>query len=335
MSPDLFGIAGFDGYLKQLNPAWEALLGYTTDELMAKPFLDFIHPDDHNDNNAEIAKLAAGHMTIDFENRYIHKDGSVRHISWTATPLPEEGILYCIGRDISQRKKTEEQILNYQQRLKDLTEQLILSEEKQNKLIATNLHDHVGQLLASSRLQLAALNDDISKAEILSKTGQISRGLLQAIQATREVIFDLSPPQLNEIGLYAATADWMDEEVETKHGIKARITGDDRVYNIDNNMRILLFRSIRELLMNVVKHARANRVDVNISETAKDLNITVKDDGKGFRYNPEMLRLKGSGFGLFSIQERVANYGGYMSIESSPGEGTSIKLSIPLSGSVS
>jgi signal transduction histidine kinase len=157
--------------------------------------------------------------------------------------------------------------------------------------------------------------------------------LLQAIQATREVIFDLSPPQLNEIGLYAATADWMDEEVETKHGIKARLTGDDRVYNLDDNMRVLLFRSIRELLMNVVKHARANRVDVNISETAKDLNINVKDDGKGFRYNPEMLRLKGSGFGLFSIQERAASFGGYLDIESSPGKGTSIKLSIPLSGS--
>jgi PAS domain S-box-containing protein len=335
LSSDLIGIGDFDGNLIQLNPAWEAVLGHSSDELMARPFLDFIHADDYKKSDAEIKRLSAGHTTIDFENRYIHKDGSVRYISWTATPLPEEGLFYCIGRDITQRKKSEEQIISYQQRLKDLAEQLTLSEEKQNKLIATNLHDHVGQLLASSRLQLAALHDDMSKTEILSKTGQISRGLLQAIQATREVIFDLSPPQLNEIGLYAATSDWMDEEVETKHGIKARITGDDRVYNIDDNMRILLFRSIRELLMNVVKHARANRVDVNISERAKDLNITVKDDGKGFSYNPEMLRLRSSGFGLFSIQERVANYGGYMSIESSPGKGTAITLSFPLSGSVS
>jgi signal transduction histidine kinase len=246
--------------------------------------------------------------------------------------LPEEGVFYCIGRDITRRKKTEEQILNYQQRLKDLAEQLTLSEEKQHKLIATNLHDHVGQLLASSRLQLAALHENMSKTEILSKTGQISQGLLQAIQATREVIFDLSPPQLNEIGLFAATADWMEEEVETKHGIKARITGDDRVYIIDDNMRLLLFRSIRELLMNVVKHARASRVDVNIRETAKDLEITVRDDGKGFRYSPEILRLNSSGFGLFSIQERVANFGGYMGIESSPGKGTAINLYIPLPG---
>jgi signal transduction histidine kinase len=97
-------------------------------------------------------------------------------------------------------------------------------------------------------------------------------------------------------------------------------------------MRILLFRSIQELLMNVVKHARASRVDVIIRETVKDLNITIKDDGKGFRYNPEMLRLRSSGFGLFSIQERVASYGGYMGIDSSPGKGTSITLTFPLSG---
>ena len=335
LSTDLIGIGDFNGNLIQLNPAWEAVLGHSSDELLARPFLDFIHPDDRNKSDAEVGKLSSGHKTIDFENRYIHKDGSLRHISWTATPLPEAGIFYCIGRDVTQRKKNEEQILGYQQNLKDLAEQLTLAEEKQNKLIATSLHDHVGQLLASSRLQLAALHDGMSKTEILSKTGQISKGLLQAIQATREVIFDLSPPQLNEIGLYAATADWMDEEVETKHGIKARLTGDDRVYNLDDNMRVLLFRSIRELLMNVVKHARANCVDVNIQETAKDLEITVRDDGKGFHYNPKMMRLKSSGIGLFSIQERAASFGGYLDIESSPGKGTSIKLSIPLSGSVS
>ena len=154
--------------------------------------------------------------------------------------------------------------------------------------------------------------------------------MLQAIQATREVIFDLSPPQLNEIGLYAATADWMDEEVETKHGIKARLTGDDRVYNLDDNMRVLLFRSIRELLMNVVKHARANCVDVNIQETAKDLEITVRDDGKGFHYNPKMMRLKSSGIGLFSIQERMSDMGGTFEIQSAPVRGSKAILSLPL-----
>ena len=330
LSSDLVGIAGFDGIFRQINPAWQQVLGYSLEEIMARPFHDFIHMDDRNKTQAEMEKLAAGNITIDFENRYMHKDGSVRHISWTATPLVEEGQVYCIGRDITVRKKVEEQILNYQQRLKDLAAELTISEERQHKLIAGNLHDNVGQLLASSRIQLAALNDDLSKTEILSKINNISKGLLQAIQSTRDVIFDLSPPQLNEIGLFAATADWMEEQIEMKHGLKTSITGDDRVFSIDDNIRFLIFRSIRELLINVVKHAKASRVNVDITETGKDLEITVQDNGAGFHYNPAMLRLKSYGFGLFSIQERVANNGGYMSIETSPGEGTLIKLIVPL-----
>lgn len=330
LSTDLVGIAGFDGRFRQINPAWPQVLGYSLDKIMARPFQDFVHMDDRNKTQAEVEKLASGHITIDFENRYIHKDGSFRHISWTATPLVEEGQFYCIGRDITERKKVEEQILNYQQRLKDLAAELTISEERQHKLIAANLHDNVGQLLASSRIQLAALNDTMSKTEVLSKIDNISTGLLQAIQSTRDVIFDLSPPQLNEIGLFAATADWMEEQIELKHGLKTSITGDDRVYFMDNNIRFLLFRSIRELLINVVKHAKASQVSVDITETEKNLEISVGDNGTGFHYNPAMLRLKSFGFGLFSIQERVSNNGGYMSIETSPGEGTLIKLIVPL-----
>jgi PAS domain S-box-containing protein len=107
-SPDLICVAGMDGYFKYLNPAWEKSLGYTQAELLSRPFLDFIHPDDHAQNDAEIEKLAKGHPTVNFENRYKHKNGSILTISWTATPLPEEKVMYCIGRDITQRKQVED-----------------------------------------------------------------------------------------------------------------------------------------------------------------------------------------------------------------------------------
>ena len=330
LSHDLVGIAGFDGYFKQINPAWEVVLGYTNEELMANSFLNFIHPEDKEKTEKEVEKLASGQSTIDFENRYIHKDGSIRHISWSATPLPELCNLYCIGRDVSERKKTEEQILGYQLKLKDLSAELLHAEDRQHKQLAANLHDHVGQLLASSRLQLAALNKKMTSEEILSKTRAISEGLLQAIQATREVIFDLSPPQLNEIGLYAAVADWQEEQIEMKHGIRTRLTGDDQIYPMDSHLRFLIFRSIRELLHNVVKHARATEVEVGLHLIKDKLEISVKDNGVGFTYIPEMLRLKNSGFGLFTIQDRVESLGGDVEIQSSPGLGTSILLKVPL-----
>ncbi len=108
LSLDLICIAGMDGYFKYLNPAWEKNLEYTRDELLSRPFIDFIHPDDHAKNDEEVAKLAAGYQTFHFENRYIHKDGSMRHISWTAQAVVDEKKIYCIGRDIAERKQAEE-----------------------------------------------------------------------------------------------------------------------------------------------------------------------------------------------------------------------------------
>jgi len=110
LSLDLVCIAGIDGYFKYLNPAWEKILGYTRDELLSRPFLDFIHPEDHAKNDEEVAKLAADQQAIYFENRYIHKDGSIRHISWIAQPFADEKKMYCIGKDITERKWVEEAV---------------------------------------------------------------------------------------------------------------------------------------------------------------------------------------------------------------------------------
>jgi signal transduction histidine kinase len=237
-----------------------------------------------------------------------------------------------MARDISQRKKTEEKILRYQERLKALASELIITEEKQRKQIATDLHDHVGQLLASSRLQMAAIDNRMEKDDILLKIESISQGMLQAIQSIRNAIFNLSPPQLNEIGLYAATSDWLEDQIELKHGIKTKIKGEDRIYLMDENTRFLLFRSIRELFINIVKHAKAEHIYVTMKEINKKLYVIVEDDGIGFNYHPELFRFKSNSLGLFSINERVTDIGGSMEIISTLGEGTLIKLIVPITG---
>ncbi len=110
VTSDMLCVAGFDGYLKRVNPAWQKALGYTSEELIAKPFLDFVHPDDREKTMAETVNLARGVESISFENRYRCKDGSYRWLLWSARALPEEELIYGSARDLTERKEMEESL---------------------------------------------------------------------------------------------------------------------------------------------------------------------------------------------------------------------------------
>lgn len=105
---DMLCIAGFDGYFKQLNPAWEEKLGFSLEELKAKPFIEFIHPEDQEATIAETQKLRRGIDTISFENRFRCKDGSYKWFLWNSTASLEKQLYYAVGRDITDRKRAEE-----------------------------------------------------------------------------------------------------------------------------------------------------------------------------------------------------------------------------------
>ena len=108
LSLDMLSIAGFDGYFRRLNPAWERTLGFTVDEMLAEPYLSFIHPADRERTAAEAQKIGTGAATVSFENRYRCKDGSYKWLLWTATAYPSRQLLYAAARDITERKQAEE-----------------------------------------------------------------------------------------------------------------------------------------------------------------------------------------------------------------------------------
>ena len=108
LSLDLLCIAGTDGFFKRLNPAWGIKLGYSVEELQAVPFFEFLHPDDRESSGREVEKLKGTQNTVDFENRFRCRDGSYRWFSWNATPAAESGLIYAVGRDITELKATEQ-----------------------------------------------------------------------------------------------------------------------------------------------------------------------------------------------------------------------------------
>jgi PAS domain S-box-containing protein len=122
LSRDLIVVAGFDGYFKRVNPAFEALLGYTEQEALARPYVEFVHADDRERTEAESSRLREGETTVSFENRYVGKDGSHRSIDWTATPVLGEGLVYAVARDVTERRRAETGLREAEKRNRALAE---------------------------------------------------------------------------------------------------------------------------------------------------------------------------------------------------------------------
>jgi PAS domain S-box-containing protein len=120
LSIDMFCTAGFDGYFKSLNPSWEKVLGFTTVELMAKPYLEFIHREDHPATVAEAGRLQNREETVAFENRYLCKDGSYKWMLWNAVSVPEQQLIYAVARDITERKRVEVALRDSEERFRNL-----------------------------------------------------------------------------------------------------------------------------------------------------------------------------------------------------------------------
>lgn len=238
--------------------------------------------------------------------------------------------------DITERKQAEnalkknvQQIKKYQKKLKKLNSELTLAEERERRRIAENLHDSLGQTLSLAYMQLSSITD-IKFSEKANKViNTISELLNKAISESRSLTYDLSPPILYELGLMA-TFKWKLEQVEKKHGISTILSGENGKIEIQKEFNIFLYRIVSELITNVIKHANASLIELNIQKGKKYYYITVKDDGVGLKQKFDKKNLSKGGFGLLSIAERLDTIKGQFKMESNEGEGTKATVAIPL-----
>ena len=334
-------IVGLDdeGKVTLFNPAAERITGYSQSEVEGKDWFEMAVPRDRYPHvHHEFSRLMEGGLPKLFQNPIQTKSREERFISWSNNEIKRNGEVVgtlSFGIDVTESKEAERKIQEYQQKLKALGLKLTITEEQERRRIAADLHDLIGHSLALARIQLDALPAASSKTESTLLTKDISRILLKAIQDTKNLIFELSPPSMNQLGLAAAISEWLDEHMGKRYGPKTEFSDDiddSRRKALDENVRAILYRNVRELLTNVIKHAQAERVSVYLKNNAATLEVIVEDNGIGF--DPQMADQPGAGsagFGLFSIQERMANLGGCLEIISGPGKGCRAVMSVPFS----
>jgi|GEM_PF-1711633 len=210
-----------------------------------------------------------------------------------------------------------------------LTHELIRTEQRERKRLASLLHDHLQQLLVAAQLFNRAARKDVKEQEPKELLERVSGLLDESIIASKSLTFELYPPILQEAGLVAAMtwlANWMSE----KHGLIVEIQADSEIEPDKEGMCIFLFQAVRELLFNVVKHSGTKNASISISRMKENsVLIVVSDRGIGFGPTASSINWGSAGFGLFSIRERLNLLGGCIEVESAPGNGTRVSLFTP------
>jgi PAS domain S-box-containing protein len=331
LSIDLLATGNFAGYFTRVNPAFERVLGFTSAELMAQPFLDFVHPDDLEHTIAGARCLSAGQMEVGFENRYRCKDGSYRLLSWNSIPYIERSLWYAVGRDITESKQTKAALEERNQELDNFVH--IVSHDLKAPLRAvSNLSQWIeddleGKVLAATQPQLTLLRNRVDRMAATID------GLLDyaRIGRTDELIEPVSVAEL-----IAEAIDSLAPPPTFKIAIAPNLP-------TLNTKRLLLFQVFMNLIGNAIVHHDSSDGSIQISgqECGDFYEFGVTDDGPGIApashakifiifqtVNPQN-RANSTGIGLAIVKKIIEAEGGTIRLESELGRGTSFYFTWP------
>lgn len=336
-------ITDIEGRVQWVNPAFTQLTGFLPEEMLGRNPSDLVKSgkqDQEFYQHMWQTILSGQEWRGELVNR--RKDGTLYDEAIAIAPvLGSDGAIQhfvTIKQDITERKRTEQQIremaagLEEQvdlrtRQLRRVSAQLTMTEERERRLLAQELHDNLGQLLAVIKIKLSSLVG----ASPQSSVNQIVDLVGQAEQSARMITQQLSPPILRTLGFVPAL-EWLAEEMERGYGLAVHIDHDGELKPLTDEIQAILYRSARELLINVAKHAGVGEASLCFLCDESRLTLVVSDDGGGFDPAGRFGVLSGQpGFGLGSIYERIVNTGGEMEVDSCPGYGTAVTLTVPYS----
>jgi PAS domain S-box-containing protein len=359
LSVDMFCVAGFDGFFKNVNPSWQNTLGFTTEELSQKPYMEFIHPDDRQATVAEAEGLENGEVTLAFENRYLCKDGSYKWLLWNAVSVPERKVIYAVARDITERKRSEEERQKFMVSLETANRELELRNREVER--ATQLKS---KFLASMSHELRTpLNAIVGFSDLLADgtpgqlndkqqrfVNHIKQGSAHLLQLINDIL-DLSKIEAGQLELRCEqflVEEALPEVLSTirplamaKNIQVQQKLGTDRPVYAD---RVRFKQILYNLLSNAVKFTpKGGRIEIDCFESVNQVCLSVTDTGIGIRPEDQQIVFEefrqvegspdavneGTGLGLAITKRLVEQQGGKISLSSEPGKGSRFTFTLP------
>lgn len=332
---DAISLHDSDGLVIRANKAFCDLLGKTFQEVIGKSpwslFEDRESPSDGCRLTECLSRLRNGadQQSVSYET-YIPK--LKRYFLVSVIPV-REGIitpLFVIHtmKDITQKKKRENDEKAFQQKIRN---EIALAQERERRRIAQDIHDNLGLTLAIAKRKIQEVHANLTtdSGKPIAEIKEIAHMLDQMIGQTRNLTFDLYPPMLDDLGLIQ-TIEWYADDFASKTGLKINVIKTGKPGTLSSLASVYLFRAVKEILNNVLKHARAQEVILAVHGLESRLRIVVDDDGRGFDVDSmRKMPVGTAGIGFVSIRQWVSNMDGSFFVESTPGHGTRVVIEAP------
>ena len=321
-----------------VSPAYEKIWGRSCDSLYTEPssWMDSIHPDDR-ERIAEGVRLQLVRGQHDHTYRIVRPDGSLRWIRDRAFPVRDESgkliRVAGIAEDITERKETAEQLEQHTHLLQTFSRRLFEVQEEERRHLARELHDEIGQALTAAKINLQSVTGNGGSetgSETSTRLQETTAILDRLLGQVRKISLDLRPSMLDDLGLVPALRSLLDQQGR-RASLAVRFSAENMPEKLDPEIQTTCFRIAQEAITNVLRHARATHVDVDLRRENGKFRLLIRDNGLGF--DAGSAQVQTVGLGLIGIKERAALIGGRAKIISSPNKGTTIEVSVPLTRS--
>lgn len=324
-APDGIILVGSDGAIRDVNPCALRMFGYERGELMGRP-VEMLVPRAQQRGHVEHRRRymdspRARPMGVGLELRGLRRDGSEFPVEISLSPVPaiEGGYVLSIVRDLSERRA-----------LQAFGAGALRAAEQERQRIARELHDDTAQRLAGLMIMLKVAGRTVDPQEREERLDRVREEIGAAADAVRRIARGLRPPVLDEVGLPAALESLV-RTLRHAHGLDIDLAMDRPAGRMSADSELAMYRIVQEALSNAIRHSGASRLAVSLQAEDHALRAEVRDEGRGFA-TERPFSDEGRGLGLVGMRERARHAGGTLEIDSAPGAGTRVRVTLPYGG---